>query len=171
MKKDLKFIAKVFLVVLIIYVFVSCATQKMIEEDSANTAQNKEIGRANDVKGKEEETPKMKYKLSEDKLWKSLKKPLKEWAPTSDEFEADDPTVTSLQEIWTADGSHPWQYIPKGANKLISEIQSDSFFSNCQKADSLELTMFKDKGEIQTVINLYDKLYYCDPDNRPSGGD
>lgn len=98
----------------------------------------------------------------QDNLMINIDDALNKWSPEHNDYTS----ATSLKNMWVESGHHAWDYIPKGAENLISEIQVKDFFKDCEKARNLKVRMFDAGGEVQTVGNLYEELYYCDPNNR-----
>ena len=85
-----------------------------------------------------------------------------EWAPEHDEYTS----VTQLKYIWVKTGRRPEDYIPKGASQLITQIKYNDYFKGCPQVNRLKPERFGPGGEIQSIGNLYDELYYCDASNR-----
>lgn len=85
------------------------------------------------------------------------------WSPEHE----DAVSTTNLKHMWTeSTGNHPADYYPRGVRKLIATIKENNYFKDCDKAKDLRENQFEPGGgPIQSVGNLRDQLYRCDPNN------
>ena len=88
-------------------------------------------------------------------VWTHLEPILKSWCGAPTIFPSD-----NLETLWTQ-GPTGKPYDPLGINKLITAIQSDSFFASCPEAQGLQLGHFQKGGEIQTAGDLLNHLCPC----------
>ncbi len=101
--------------------------------------------------------------IAPDPVAQHLDEAFDSWSPEH----TDAVSTTNLKHMWTeSTGNHPADYYPKGVRKLISTIQSHDYFKACAQAKELQDSQFDPSGgPIQSVGNLRDQLYRCDPNN------
>lgn len=98
---------------------------------------------------------------STDLVMVNLHATLRTWS-SGDEY----PNSASLRSVWVGSGRAEKTFYPQGAEQLISAVQRNSYFSQCNRySGALRTTMFAPGGPIQTVDHLYRRLYRCDPSN------
>lgn len=125
--------------------------------NSANVAGNS----ANSLNSNQFNNVQTKIAKPQDPVMTNLTESIHSWIP-----EQEYSVSSKLIYVWVKGGNHPWDYSSKGAKKLISNIQSNNLFKDCSQAKNLKVKMFEPTGEIQTVGNLYDELYFCDSNNQ-----
>lgn len=93
-----------------------------------------------------------------DTLSSNIDAAIDEWLPEHEVYSAD----SSFMDLWIhGTGFHPEDFPEKGAKPLIAKIKQRDVFKNCKKAQKLTKQDFEPTGDIKTVADLNDKLYYC----------
>lgn len=119
------------------------------------------VNSVNPINSNQSQNVQTKIAKPQDQVMTNLTEAIHSWSP-----EQEYSVSSKLIYVWVKGGNHPWDYSSKGAKKLITNIQANYFFKDCSQAKKLTVKMFQPNGEIQTVGNLYDELYFCDSNNQ-----